>query len=233
MSAAGWYARRFEARKAAVHSPCKQCGRSMWLPQSKVASYATCGGACAAAFKSRHADARATRCDTCGKTFTPRAAQVRAGGGLYCGQKCNKASHAAMNTQAAQDRAKAAWKVKLAESNFALNGEKNPRWHGGKRAAYERRKAAGVYREANHRRRLFRRQALPAGAIPELERKQRMKCAACNSCLSGGYHLDHIVPISKGGLHEVHNVQLLCPPCNLAKGSRMPIAWAQANGRLL
>lgn len=36
----------------------------------------------------------------------------------------------------------------------------------------------------------------------------------------GGWHLDHIIPLSRGGTHEMANVQVSCPACNLAKGDR-------------
>lgn len=32
--------------------------------------------------------------------------------------------------------------------------------------------------------------------------------------------LDHIVPLSKGGAHMLHNVQLACKKCNMTKGAR-------------
>lgn len=34
-------------------------------------------------------------------------------------------------------------------------------------------------------------------------------------------HLDHIVPVSRGGLHVKANVQLLCRACNLKKGNKL------------
>ena len=34
-----------------------------------------------------------------------------------------------------------------------------------------------------------------------------------------GYHVDHIVPLSKGGLHSHENLQLLTPEENMAKGA--------------
>ena len=42
---------------------------------------------------------------------------------------------------------------------------------------------------------------------------------------AGGHHLDHRVPLSKGGLHDDENLQLLCPACNSAKGAMMPGEW--------
>ncbi len=33
-------------------------------------------------------------------------------------------------------------------------------------------------------------------------------------------HIDHVVPVSRGGLTEPENLQTLCAPCNLRKGNR-------------
>lgn len=66
---------------------------------------------------------------------------------------------------------------------------------------------------------------------------QKGKCACCNSQLiqsgTGKYHVDHIFPIAKGGRNDPDNLQILCPRCNLSKGSKDPVVWAKERGMLL
>lgn len=52
-----------------------------------------------------------------------------------------------------------------------------------------------------------------------LMKVQDGKCAKCMRTFSDDvpYTLDHILPLSKGGGLTLHNVQLLCRPCNSSK----------------
>ncbi len=61
--------------------------------------------------------------------------------------------------------------------------------------------------------------------------KQRGKCVSCRNALKE-YHLDHVMPLSLGGQHVIENAQILCPTCNLKKGSKHPDEWARQLGRL-
>ena len=70
--------------------------------------------------------------------------------------------------------------------------------------------------------------------ITQLMKSQRGKCVACGMRLTRrNRHLDHIVPIKRGGLNSDSNVQLLCAPCNLSKHARDPIEFMQSKGFLL
>lgn len=62
--------------------------------------------------------------------------------------------------------------------------------------------------------------------------KQRRRCAICKKQLTK-FHIDHIMPVAKGGSHEIGNLQILCPKCNLRKHATHPIDYMQKLGFLL
>lgn len=63
---------------------------------------------------------------------------------------------------------------------------------------------------------------------------QKETCICCRvNLLITKTHLDHIVPLSKGGSNDDKNVQLLCQVCNNRKHAKHPIDFMQENGYLL
>jgi 5-methylcytosine-specific restriction endonuclease McrA len=55
--------------------------------------------------------------------------------------------------------------------------------------------------------------------ITKLE-NQEYKCIYCGANIKDNYTIDHIIPIVKGGVHEVSNMELLCSHCNSSKGKK-------------
>lgn len=39
--------------------------------------------------------------------------------------------------------------------------------------------------------------------------------------------LEHIIPVSRGGVHSIGNLVLACGPCNYSKGAKLLIEWPQ------
>lgn len=72
-----------------------------------------------------------------------------------------------------------------------------------------------------------------AADVSDILRAQHERCGYCRVVLRGKYHVDHIIAVASGGSNDRRNLQILCGPCNCAKGARDPIAFAQAGGRLL
>lgn len=60
---------------------------------------------------------------------------------------------------------------------------------------------------------------LSADVAVRLYAEQSGLCTCCHEPLNGDFHIDHIVPISRGGANVDDNVQLLRARCNLRKGA--------------
>lgn len=46
-------------------------------------------------------------------------------------------------------------------------------------------------------------------------------CGICSVLIEGKYHIDHIVPLSRGGEHKTSNLQLAHPYCNQSKFTKL------------
>jgi 5-methylcytosine-specific restriction endonuclease McrA len=87
-------------------------------------------------------------------------------------------------------------------------------------------KCAAKHQRSNREHLLRSRSVGEKIGLAELAKKSKWRCVKCNvKCVKPeGYNLDneatidHIIPLSKNGLHAWSNVQLLCRRCNTAKG---------------
>lgn len=61
--------------------------------------------------------------------------------------------------------------------------------------------------------------------LMDLRTKQNHQCHYCNEKLDyltpRATHLDHVIPLSKGGTHTQNNVVWSCSFCNLSKGDKL------------
>lgn len=90
-----------------------------------------------------------------------------------------------------------------------------------------------IYNENRRAREHSARGKLSTGLAAKLFKLQRGMCPCCKKPLGKGYHLDHIVPLVRGGSNTDDNIQLLRSRCNVQKHAKDPVAFMQSRGFLL
>lgn len=58
---------------------------------------------------------------------------------------------------------------------------------------------------------------------------QKGKCWHCGKPLNNKFHVDHLIPLSRGGTDFSNNIVCSCSECNLSKNNKLCSEW---NGRL-
>lgn len=64
----------------------------------------------------------------------------------------------------------------------------------------------------------------------DLRRIRETFGTACVYCGAVATTLDHVVPLSRGGLHSVENLVPACGPCNRSKHAKTPEEWQATRG---
>ena len=59
----------------------------------------------------------------------------------------------------------------------------------------------------------------------ELKKLYSQPCSACG--VEDNQSIDHIIPLSRGGLHSIGNLMTLCRSCNASKHARTIVEWRQ------
>jgi len=62
---------------------------------------------------------------------------------------------------------------------------------------------------------------------------QKKVCHWCGVRCAHNFHVDHIMPLKRGGGHELRNLCIACPTCNSRKNAKHPIDFAREMGKLL
>ncbi len=56
--------------------------------------------------------------------------------------------------------------------------------------------------------------------------QKRVKCYWCNKIFpSWNIHVDHIIPLNKGGVHSIENLCIACQSCNMRKHDKPLKIW--------
>lgn len=90
-------------------------------------------------------------------------------------------------------------------------------------------------RASELRRRAQKRQSGGDHTAADIQRQckaQKGKCYYCGVKVGDGYHVDHVVPLSRGGSNGPENIVIACPSCNSRKHDKLPHEWPEG-GRLL
>ncbi len=151
-----------------------------------------------------------TRCESCARLKRNRDAAERA-------EAWGKANPAARNTIRKRHRSKKGEHYRAAgRAHDKARRERNSeRFRCGRKLAEQRRRARRV-------------QAPVADPITPENWLARLALFSgfCAYCDQPAEQMDHVIPLRRGGAHDIFNVVPACKSCNSSKGSKDPLEWA-------
>ena len=84
-------------------------------------------------------------------------------------------------------------------------------------------KKISFFSEKKENKTSIERNKMTPGLRFDVLKRDNYKCQICGRTQKDGVklHIDHIIPIAKGGKTELNNLQTLCQDCNLGKGVKL------------
>ncbi|WP_406122931.1 HNH endonuclease [Streptomyces canus] len=196
------YNRLYAARQKAAEPErdCPGCKATFkaWRTD-QVYCTAVCGNRHRARQNYKPADLSERSCARCSTAFTPKQSDS-----IFCSRLCSRrVSYIRHREQ--RIAAAAAWARANPELRAAIAAQ-----YKAARRAWEKLNPDSV------------------GIAPrdwrKLVRHYRHRCAYCGGN-QGGLHMDHVIPLSRGGRHAIGNVLPACQGCNLSKGAKLVAEW--------
>lgn len=239
-----------------IKKKCLHCNHEFIIPKCRDWREHCCSSICKKEYRENKiaiaAESRRRNCKECNASFIARKWQIDNNIGIYCSTSClikNGVLEKSKLTPEAKIKRRLGVRKAMLEGRLVhKKGIENPLWKGGAKESRRRATEDGrmkarlkIYREKNklkvkewsQKRRHTKTSRLPSGSIEKKCNLQKWKCAICKCSVKKFFHVDHVIPISKGGAHDADNIQILCAKCNLRKSNKMPIEYMQSIGFLL
>lgn len=196
--------------------PCELCGDAYTPNASWRSRQKFCSNKCRWAARTARLDART--CVLCGDTFPPGGKRYK-----FCSNKC---AAKGKDEYAVEYNARVAKRLMAEKSNLDrqcphCGCHLSPIMNAN--AAYCSRKCVDAARSAT---RAARMRVLVDGVVERIPRayiieRDNSRCHLCRKkCKPSEIHLDHVIPLSKGGTHTLENLRVAHAKCNIAKGAR-------------
>ena len=146
---------------------------------------------------------------------------VRARGRLWAGSNPEKVKARGARARAADPES---WTAKSRRWEA-----ENPDRHRASRQAYKRSEQGRIANRAQKaKRRSKDRGYYKVADVLSLFAEQSSLCFYCPKILDrevDDWHVDHYMPLSRGGANTRENLRLACAPCNLRKAAKDPVAF--------
>lgn len=85
-------------------------------------------------------------------------------------------------------------------------------------------KRKAISRQYKAKRRAQEGEGITGGVLSAWTDAMPKVCFYCGCDCAAGFHVDHFIPLAKGGTHVLTNLRMSCPGCNLRKSAKMPSA---------